>query len=144
MNTLIKTSPMPSLRRIMEDFWNNDSLFDRALFNGDKRTPAVNIRENEKNFEIEVAAPGFDKQDFQLNLEDNVLTISAENKKESQEEKENFTRKEFSYASFSRSFSLPETVKEEEIKAHYENGLLHLILNKADRPANQKKTIPVE
>jgi HSP20 family protein len=134
---------MPSLRRIMEDFWNNESLFDKALFNGDSRVPAVNIKENEKNFEIEVAAPGFEKQDFQLNLEDNVLTISAESSRQNQEEKESFTRKEFSYTSFSRSFSLPETVKDEEIKAHYENGLLHLTLTKAER-VNQKKVIPIE
>ena len=134
---------MPSLRRIMEDFWNNESLFDRALFNGDSRMPAVNIKENEKNFEIEVAAPGFEKQDFQLNLEDNVLTISAESSKQNQEEKESFTRKEFSYTSFSRSFSLPETVKDEKIEAHYENGLLHLTLTKAER-VNQKKVIPIE
>jgi HSP20 family protein len=127
----------------MEDFWNNESLFDKALFNGDSRVPAVNIKENEKNFEIEVAAPGFEKQDFQLNLEDNVLTISAESSRQNQEEKESFTRKEFSYTSFSRSFSLPETVKDEEIKAHYENGLLHLTLTKAER-VNQKKVIPIE
>jgi len=144
MNSLMKTTRTPLLRRMMEDFWNNESLLERQLLNADIQAPAVNIRETDQSFEIEVAAPGYQKEDFQLNLQNNVLTITAENKREIQEGKENYTRQEFSYSSFSRSFTLPENVEEGEIKAKYENGLLHLHLKKSDRPVNQKKNIPIE
>lgn len=144
MNTLTKPARVPLLRRFMEDFWNNESLIDRPFFTADTQWPAVNIKENEKDFEIEVAAPGFQKEDFQLNLQNNVLSISAENRRENKEQKDNYTRQEFSYSSFNRSFSLPETVEDGEIKARYENGLLHLSVQKTAQPQNQKKTIPIE
>ena len=145
MNTLMRTTRMPSLRSMMEDFWNTESLFGKSLFNNDGGDlPAVNIKETDITFEIEVAAPGYKKEDFKVDIDNGMLTISAENKNESEESKENYTRREFSYSSFSRSFSLPETVKEEDVKAKYENGLLHMTLKKSEKAQVHKKTIAIE
>ena len=145
MNTLMRSTRMPSLRSMMEDFWNTENLFGRSVFDGDKGDlPAVNIKETEKNFDIEVAAPGYQKQDFKVDIDNGLLTISAENKNETEESKENFTRKEFSYSSFTRSFTLPENVKQEDIKAKYDNGLLRLTLQKIEQPQVQKKMISIE
>lgn len=145
MNTLMRSTRMPSLRSMMEDFWNTENLFGRPAFDGDKGDlPAVNIKETEKNFDIEVAAPGYQKQDFKVDIDNGLLTISAENKSETEESKENFTRKEFSYSSFTRSFTLPENVKQEDIKAKYDNGLLRLTLQKNEQPQVQKKVISIE
>lgn len=112
------------------------SLLD---FNGDFpgmdlsiRVPSVNIIENEKDFKIELAAPGLEKKDFKVEFEKGILNISAEKKVESKEEKENYTRKEYSYNSFSRSFRLPENSLPEKIDAKYENGILRLILPKKE------------
>ena len=142
MNTLIKSSGIPSIRTLMEDFWNSENLLERA-FRRDL-LPAVNIKENESNFEIEVAAPGFQKQDFKVDIQNDVLNISAETKDESTEEKDNYTRREFSYSSFNRSFSLPKNVKEENVQARYENGILKLKLEKAEKELPQKKSIAIE
>jgi len=126
----------------MEDFWNTENWFGKSLA-GDN-VPAVNIKDLEKVYDIEVAAPGFQKEDFKVGLEHGTLSISAESKKENKEEDEHFTRKEFSYSSFNRSFTLPEDVKEDNIKAKYENGLLHLTLEKAAPNQAPKKSIQIE
>jgi HSP20 family protein len=132
--TLVKKSTFPSLfnERWMNDFFNTNRFFDSDLLK-DVTLPAlplVNIMEEEKEFVIEMAVPGMNKKDFNIAVENGVLTISAENKTETEEVKKNFTRKEFSYNTFSRSFTLPENVNEEKIVANYENGLLKLHVGK--------------
>lgn len=114
----------------LDNFFGSDLV--RSFFSdgADYSVPAVNIKENEKNFEIEVAAPGLDKNDFNIILDNDVLTISSEKKNELEEKENNFMRREFSYASFKRSFSLPETVNREEIKASHKNGVLMIELPK--------------
>lgn len=94
--------------------------------------PAVNISENEKGFRIDVAAPGFGKDNFTLKVEDKVLTIKGEHKTESEEKTENYTRREFQFGSFERKFTLPENVNEDAIVAKYENGVLSISINKTD------------
>ena len=143
MNTLSKSSQFPSLRNMMEDLWNPENWMGRP-FSPAANLPAVNIKEIDNRYDVEVAAPGFQKQDFKVDVENGVLTISAENKKETESEKENYTRREFSYSSFSRSFTLPENVKEDNINARYENGVLHVMLERLPQPASQKKSISVE
>lgn len=106
MNDLIK----PDWFGGMENYKNN--------------VPAVNIKENDKDFELELAVPGRKKEDFQIEIDDNVLTISSESKTEESVEKDNYTRREFAYTSFKRAFTLPETINENNIKANYENGIL--------------------
>lgn len=92
--------------------------------------PSTNVIENEKEFKLELSAPGFEKSDFKIDVQDGVLSISAEKKNEFEEEKENYRKKEFSYSSIQRSFVLPEEVNEEEINAKYDKGILKLSLPK--------------
>ncbi|MFN0032474.1 MAG: Hsp20/alpha crystallin family protein [Flavobacteriales bacterium] len=92
--------------------------------------PAANVKENKENYFIELAAPGLSKEDFKVKLEADTLTISTEKSNEAKEENERYTRKEFRYNRFSRSFILPETVNSEDIRASYKNGVLQLTLPK--------------
>lgn len=116
-------------------FFEND-LFDwstRNFSNTNTTLPSVNIREDENGFEVDMAAPGFEKKDFKIELLNNLLTISSEKKVETEtKEGQQFTRQEFSYQSFSRSFTLPNTVEGEKIQAKYENGILKVAIPKRE------------
>ncbi|WP_028787591.1 Hsp20/alpha crystallin family protein [Terrimonas ferruginea] len=103
--------------------------------------PAVNIVETSDAYEVSLAAPGMEKEDFQINVEGNLLTILAEKEVTKDEKEKKFTRKEYSYSSFSRSFNLPDAVNKDKIDARYENGVLHLLLprNKEARQSAAKK-----
>ena len=124
-----------------------DDFFNRDLFNwgnqnfSDTNTtvPAVNIKETAENYEVEVAAPGMTKNDFKVELDGNALTISSERSNEKVEnEDERYSRKEFSFQSFQRTFTLQKDVMDiDKIQAKYENGLLHLLLPKKEE-AKQK------
>ncbi|MGB5553488.1 MAG: Hsp20/alpha crystallin family protein, partial [Flavobacteriaceae bacterium] len=92
--------------------------------------PAVNIKENEKDFELELAVPGRKKEDFKIEIDDKVLTVSSEVKTENEMVEGNYTRREFSFNSFKRAFTLPDTIDEERIKADYVDGLLRFVLPK--------------
>ncbi len=133
----------PSFSRL----WDEDDFLNRGLMNwnlpnfSDTGTtmPAVNIRETDKSYEVEMAAPGMKKEDFKIELENNILTISSEKEEEHEEDgKEKYSRREYSYESFQRSFNLPkEVVDEEKIEAHYKNGVLQLTIPKKEK-AKQK------
>lgn len=123
-----------------------DDFFGRELFNWDNSNysstgttvPAVNIRETGEHFEVEMAAPGMDKNDFKIELNGNTLTISSQKQQEQKTEEDGYSRREFSYRSFQRSFVLPkEVVDDNGIAARYENGLLHLTIPKKEQ-AKQK------
>ena len=103
--------------------------------------PPVNIKETETTFVVELAAPGKRKEDFNIELDDNVLTISSESKHEKEEKDSDgkYTRKEFSYSSFKRAFTLPEIVNESDINASYENGVLHITLPKREEALPKPK-----
>ena len=94
--------------------------------------PAVNIMEKQDHFEISLAVPGMKKDDFSIDVEGNMLTISAESEQRKDEKDERRTRQEFNYTSFSRAFTLPDGVQKDKIDASYENGLLKLNLPKTD------------
>lgn len=114
-------------------FFNGD--FDEDLF------PAMNVKDKEKEFEVELAAPGLSKEDFKISIEDGILSISAEKESKTEEEKEGFVRKEFSYNTFSRNISLPEEVDvEKDVEAKYKEGILKMILKKrkVDKPKKAK------
>ncbi len=119
----------PSLRSNFPEFFDTDRFFDTPIFKSEWQ-PAVNIKENDDSFEIEVAAPGLTKKDFNVTMDEGVLTISSEKKEEKEEKEENYTRKEFSYSSFRRSFALPENVDKDKIKARYDDGILNVTLQK--------------
>jgi HSP20 family protein len=117
--------------------WNAPLLLD-DFWNGNSNEPALNIKEEDDKFEIELAAPGFSKKDFEVNLDNGYLNISAEKSDSKKEEDENYTRREFSYNSFSRSLQIPENVKEEEIKARYHDGILSFDLKKKEEAKKLK------
>lgn len=146
--TLIKynkngTRGLPTL---FESFFNDDfGLFPDFIKASqmNRGIPAVNTKETESGYEIEVAAPGMDKGDFVVNLEDNVLTVSSEKQTSKNEEDDGYTLKEFSYNSFSRSFTLPDSADGEKISAKYENGILKLELPKIKDAKKSPKMIEV-
>jgi HSP20 family protein len=105
--------------------------------------PMANIIENEKDFSIELAVPGMSKDDFNINLEDDILSISTEQKEMNEENKMNYTRREFRYDSFSRSFSLPESVNQDKIKADYNNGVLTITLPKSEETKIKGREIKI-
>lgn len=121
--------PVNMLSELMEDFDKN--FFFRSLENRNL-TPSVNICETEDKFGLELAAPGLKKEDFNINLDNNVLTISAELKNESEEKSEKLIRREFNFSSFNRSFSLPKMIDLDNIKADYTNGILKVTLPKRE------------
>jgi len=123
---------------LFNDFFRPwESLFD---FNGGSllnnlrtfNVPAANITENKDNFEVSLAAPGMKKDDFNIDVEGNSLTISAEKEEKKEEKDERYSRKEFNYTSFSRSFTLPEGINKDRIDASYDNGLLKIYLPKTE------------
>jgi HSP20 family protein len=116
-------------------FFGNE-LFDwssRNFSNTNTTLPSVNIKESSNEFEVEVAAPGLTKNDFKIELNQNLLTVSSEKEVENEtKEDQQFTQREFSYQSFSRSFTLPHTVENDKISAKYENGILKVVIPKKE------------
>lgn len=107
--------------------------------------PSVNIVEHEKHFTLDLAAPGLEKKDFNINIEDDHLVISAEKKSENEEtEKGKFTRREFNYSVFKRSFYLDDTIHREGIHAAYENGVLRITLPKKEEILKKSSVTTVE
>jgi HSP20 family protein len=122
-------------RRSYKPFYMSN-LFDEDFFpvpgNRTSSMPAVNIKEDEKNYTLELAVPGMDKKDLKIDINEDVLTISSEIKHESEENKDGYKRKEFSYSSFSRSFYIPENVNRDKIEASYKDGILSVGLPKQE------------
>lgn len=134
--------------KMVQDFFGaeNPFDFDEKLWFPEKsiEIPSANVIENDNEFKLELAAPGFDKKDFKVEIQEGMLNISAEKEHKSEEKKENYRKKEFSYSSIRRSFALPENVKDENIDAKYENGILKIVLpKKALEGSKPKKAIEV-
>ncbi|HBE43181.1 MAG TPA: heat-shock protein [Bacteroidales bacterium] len=131
MSLLKKRENYPAWSSFFNEVFNRDWM-DWSTHNfSDTNTtlPSVNIKEGNENFEVEMAAPGLEKKDFKIDLNNGVLTISSEKKGENEIRKgQKFTRKEFSYQSFSRQFSLPNIVDSEKITAKYDNGILKVVI----------------
>ncbi len=139
--TLIKWQHRNPLSDMVSNIFDND-LGD--FFGKRFSDPAANIIENSDSFHLEIAAPGMVKDDFKINLENNVLTISAEVEDQKREEGKNFSRKEFYYGSFSRSFTLPKTIDVDNINAEYESGILKIVLpKKEEAKVEMKKVIKI-
>ncbi|MBU0763780.1 MAG: Hsp20/alpha crystallin family protein [Bacteroidetes bacterium] len=139
---LIRFNPERSVPRFV-DFFNtfSDRNYDE-LFNSS--VPAVNIKEGKDDFKIEVVAPGLNKEDFRLELNKNLLSISSERKEEAEDKDEQYSRREYRYCSFSRSFRLPDGVNAEKIAAKYEDGILKIGIPKAEEAKDKgPKAIPI-
>lgn len=136
---------MPNL---FEDFFKpwNQWFDDGGIVNRVANVPAVNIRENNDHYTVSVAAPGLKKDDFKIEVENNMLTISSEKEEEKEEKDNRFNRREYSYTSFSRCFGLPEDVKQDAIEARYENGELNVLIPRKEeaKKATVSKMITVK
>ncbi len=112
-----------------------------GLENYQATLPAVNIKESETGFELELAIPGKRKEDFNVEIDHDILTISLEEKSKEEKTEENYTRREFSYDAFKRSFTLPETVDSDKIKASYKDGILFFSLPKKEEALPKPKRL---
>ena len=147
MKTLVKRNGLfplmgsKSVNSFFDDFITKD-LFDwtdKNFASLGSNLPSVNLKETDTNIEIELAAPGMKKEDFKVEIENDMLMISSEKEEEKEEvgKKDNYIRKEFNYQSFCRTFSLPETANENKIEANYKDGILHVVIEK--KKATQKE-----
>ncbi len=149
MTNIVKVHPFPATKNLTNGFLNE--FFNRGVaeFMGDDvvvNQPATNVTENNDAFKLALAAPGFDKKDFVLNVENGHLTIEAKHEEKIAEKSENgdrFLRREFRYESFKRSFKLPQTVNIEGIAAVYENGVLNVELPKKEESKPVTKSITI-
>jgi len=144
MSDRLFTSNFDNLTSLMrfDDIFKDDFFEDNSLM------PAVNVKEHEKDFEIEFAAPGFNKKDFEVTIEEDVLHVCGEKEVEEEEKENEYSRKEFNYKSFKRSMMLPTSVDlDQDIKASYKNGILKVKLLKREEAIAQeppKKVIEVD
>lgn len=132
---------VPSSFRTNSGFFDEFKDFFGPSWEGGSMLPASNVKETSDNFQIEIAAPGFEKADFKINLENDVLTIASEKKVESAKENEHYTRKEFQYSTFSRSWNLPESVDVSSINASYDKGILSVVLPKKQESTKQTNKV---
>lgn len=137
---LIRFNQHPTFSNFFENF---DRSFSQNFENSQKDMPMVNIKDEDKNFVLELAAPGMDKKDFSIKLENNKLTVSTEKKEEKVEDNTNYTLKEYSFNSFSRSFTLPKNAKIEKINADYNNGVLSINIPKREAEAKLNREIKI-
>ncbi|EFK57881.1 Hsp20/alpha crystallin family protein [Sphingobacterium spiritivorum] len=130
----------PFVNSVFDNLFNDSFITDRLV----TRVPAVNIAEAEDSFQIELAAPGLQKSDFKINVDKNMMTISAEKTSETETEQKLFSKREFNYSSFTRSFTLPDTVDYSNIEASYENGILVVKVGKKEEAIVAKRLIEVK
>jgi len=131
---------MPGVNDIFESIFNDTFFSDRMV----TRVPAVNVSETEGNYHIELAAPGLKKEDFKLNLENNVLNIAVEQTTDQRDIQKNYSKREFSYNSFVRSFTLPESADEGAIDATYTDGILRIDIAKREEAKPIRRQIEIK
>lgn len=138
---LTKRSTFGSLPSIFDDIFDRDSFDDGNYTHPGSTMPSVNIKESDETFIIELAAPGMKKDDFEIELNKNVLSISSEKEDEQvqEDDKARYTSREFSFHSFKRSFTLPKTVSADDIEARYVDGVLKITIPKLKETADRSK-----
>ncbi len=126
--------PGSMLPSVFDDFFRpwNEWFDNKELWPKVWNVPAVNITEEKEDFKVSLAVPGMKKEDFNIDMEGNMLTISCEKEENKEEKEKKFTRKEYNFSSFSRTFTLPDEVNREKIDARYENGVLMIVLPKKE------------
>ena len=125
-----KNMLLPTMSNLVDSFFE-DELFNRS--SDPSFFPAVNVKENDTAFKVELAAPGYEKGDFEISIDNGRLVINSEKSSDKEDANENFTRKEYHYNAFQRSFTMPENVNEDAIKADYHQGVLKIELPKLEK-----------
>lgn len=131
---------MPGINDVFESIFNDTFFNDRMT----SRVPAVNISESENNFHVELAAPGLKKEDFKLSLDRNQLTVSVEQSAEQHDGQKNYSKREYSYSSFVRSFTLPESADHGKIDAAYTDGILRIDIAKREEAKVVRRQIEIK
>lgn len=130
----------PFVNNVFDNLFNDSFLTDRLV----TRVPAVNITETDTAYEIDLAAPGLKKSDFKINVDKNIISISAEKHDDKESEEKSYTKREYNYSSFTRSFTLPDTVDYNNIDASYIDGVLKVTIGKKEEAIISKKQIEVK
>ena len=131
---------LPGFNDVFDSIFNDTFFSDRMV----SRVPAVNISETENNYHIELAAPGLKKEDFKLNLERNNLSISVEQTAEHQDNQKNYTKREYSYNSFVRTFTIPDSADANNIDATYTDGILRIDIAKREEAKAMRRQIEIK
>lgn len=135
---------VPTLSNFFDDFFTRDLFSWPSSSSTGTSIPKVNIYETDTEFHVEMAAPGMTKDDFKVELDNNMLTISSQKESRDEEEKKNYQRKEYSFQSFVRTFHLPESAEAEKINAKYADGILNLVIPKKEEAKRKPaKTIKI-
>ena len=136
--------PVIRKRNYSPAYWPNffDNDFD-SYFTNRRYSPAVNVKEDEKKFNIELAVPGMDKEDIKIEIEKNVLMISSEQKSEKTENHDSYSRREFGYQSFCRNFTIPENADSENISASFKNGILNIEVPKSKEDVKLNRVVKI-
>ncbi|WP_214071228.1 Hsp20/alpha crystallin family protein [Mucilaginibacter sp. dw_454] len=145
--TLVKFNPEKRNSSLLPGFSDVfDAVFNDTFFNDRMvaRVPAVNISETEHNYQVELAAPGLKKEDFKLSLERNNLTISVERSSEHEDNQKSYSKREYSYSSFVRSFTLPESADDSQIDATYTDGVLRIDIAKREEAKAARRQIEIK
>jgi HSP20 family protein len=145
--TLVKFNPANNNRSLLPGFSDVfDSILNDTFFNDRlvSRVPAANISENADEYHVELAAPGLKKDDFKITLDRNVLNISVEQTVENSDNQKNYSKREYSYNSFVRSFTLPESADDTKINATYVDGILKIEISKRDEAKNVRRQIEIK
>jgi len=146
--TLVKFNPAKQNTGSLLPGFNDvfDSIFNDTFFNDrmTSRVPAANVSESEDHYHVELAAPGLKKEDFKLNLERNVLNISVEQQSENNNTQKNYTKREYSYSSWVRSFTLPDSADAEQIDATYTDGVLKIDIAKREEAKMVRRQIEIK
>jgi HSP20 family protein len=145
--TLVKFNPekrnsslLPGFNDVFDSIFNDTFFSDRMV----SRVPAVNISETENNYHVELAAPGLKKEDFKLNLENNMLNISVQQSANQEDNQKNYTKREYSYSSFVRSFMLPDSADDSQIDATYTDGILRIDIAKREEAKTVRRQIEIK
>ena len=139
-NNKTNNALMPGFNDVFDSIFNDTFFNDRMV----ARVPAVNISESENNYHVELAAPGLKKEDFKLNLDRNVLHVSVEQNSDSQDNQKNYSKREYSYSSFVRSFTLPESADDSQINASYTDGILRIDIAKREEARMVRRQIEIK
>lgn len=141
--TLVRyNKPQTVLPRLIDEFFNDDFFMGGRLINN-SFVPSANIKETENAYLIDLSAPGFNKKEIKLEVDENQLRVFSETKSETENKQENFIKREFNYQSFERSFGLPENANAEKIKANYQDGILHIEIPKMVKEEKKKRFIDI-
>jgi HSP20 family protein len=131
---------MPGFNDVFDSIFNDTFFNDRLI----TRVPAANISETTDHFHVELAAPGLKKEDFKINLDENVLSVSVEQQNENNDTIKNYSKREYSYSSFVRSFTLPDSANADQIEAVYTNGVLKIDIAKREEAKSVQRQIEIK